>query len=150
MLYQLPDGKYYDKYTGDIIEPENYAPYFTFNNQRINLTEIKEYDWTYPDTITQFSCGNGVMIEASFQKQVVKYRVENIPNAEGGLKNESDSANAAEQKLLEVIRNPNPDPMDDIIDLYKDYQAKYNILIDALDTYLSTIEEGFQGEPVSK
>lgn len=80
MIYHVTDNTgreyYYDSFND--IEYETYEPYLVFNDETINvdLTEIYNYKAKNLENLKNLTIGNGVMLEISYQRQIIRYIVE--------------------------------------------------------------------------
>lgn len=79
-LYQVVDGEneyYYDPFADNTYDV--YEPYIIFNDQTVNvdLTETYEFKTKKLEDLTNLEIKNGVVLEISYQRQIVEYSVEN-------------------------------------------------------------------------
>lgn len=151
ILYQVVDGKneyYYDPIADR--EYETYEPYIIFNDQTVNvdLTETYEFKTKKLEDLTNLEIKNGVVLEVSYQRQVVEYSVEN---------NKEKYPEIIELKnvLEEQSRNlkwgiyylPMSDKYND--NLRKQYKETYQKYINAVTEALEN-EEAVKGDIIDK
>lgn len=149
-LYLVIDGEteyYYDPFAeaGKNIY-ETYEPFIIFNDQNINIDLTETYDFNAKklENLKNLQIKNGVILEVSFQRQIVEYSVEN--NKEKypevvKLKEEKDKI-ASELKSSIYILGKRDSQIDD---LRKQYQDKYKEYINVISAALDN-EEAIKGD----
>lgn len=115
-------------------------------NKGMNLEVTKEYVLKNPKDIKTLIAGNGVMVEFSYQVQILEYKVETDPKYED-LNKLKETVDKLYADLSYAIHNSDGDNKDTIDDLRDSYNSKYIEFIAELERVLAE-EEATQGDIV--
>lgn len=155
-LYQVTDGNevyYYDPFAEGEEEDkryEVYEPYIIFNDQTINvdLTETYEFKTKNLEDLKNLQIKNGVILEVSFQRQIVEYSVENTKEKYPEILELKDKLDKIASDLYNSIFNSdNSDSYNDV--LRQQYKTKYQEYIKAVTEALEK-EEAVKGDIIDE
>lgn len=159
---QINGTEYYeDGYSRKIYSLDEYDPHLYFiknpvlNNENgfnhdvkkgMDLTETYEYTIKNPKDITTLVSGNGVIVELSYQIQILDYNVE-TNGKYPELTEKRNDVQEAYAKLVELIyqEEVEDDYETELSEAQKDYEIKYEIYINELEKALMAEEEA-QGD----
>lgn len=153
MIYRVHSGneiKYYDPVNK--LKYDNYEPYLYVNDEDfshyMDLTETYVFATTQLQEIESLKMGNGLMLEISYQKQVVEYAVENNSNKYPKVTENKEQVN----KYINLIHQALFNSLivnEELVEKYRnEYRRYYKAYIEAVEAALKE-EEAVQGDVAS-
>ena len=135
----LGDQNYIDAYKN--LEKVAYSTCIWINGVQIDLKEIKNYVIKLPKNITSIKTGSGVMVEISYQKQIIDYEIEKTIKEKNEL---NELLNSIKDSIQKENEDKDWDKENKDIQLYKTAYMNY---IQILNEKLKE-QEAVQGDIV--
>lgn len=144
-LYYLTDENLYiDGRTGDSFAKDAYNTTLTLNDVIIELKDTGYYELMSPENLTTIISGNGIILEMTYQKQIIDYVIEDDYITYKALATTKQAVNDAHTALINSIWGVTDD-----VAIQEQYRTNYNTLYDEYKILLTEslkTEGEIQGE----
>lgn len=143
-LYLVDNTTYIDGRTGEEFAKDAYNTTLILNDVVVELGDTGYYELMSPENLTTVMSGNGIILEMTYQKQIIDYVIEDDYMAYKALATAKQAVNDAHTALINSIWG-----ITDDVATQEQYRTNYNTLYDEYKVLLieSLKAEGeIQGE----